>query len=66
MKQKMILTVCLAVLGMLSVKAQQTYYVRAYATSAVGTQYSPQTITLTTVGNAPTSGDNPPVFVRKR
>lgn len=47
-------------------QARQTYYVRAYATSAVGTQYSRQTITLTTIGNAPTQDDNPPLFVRKR
>ena len=46
-------------------QALQTYYVRAYATSAVGTQYSSQTITLNTVGDAPTTGDNPPLFVRK-
>ena len=47
-------------------QARKTYYVRAYATSAVGTQYSAQTITLTTVGDAPSSGDNPPLFVPKR
>ena len=47
-------------------QALQTYYVRAYATSAVGTQYSSQTITLNTVGDAPTTGDNPPLFVRKK
>ena len=36
-----------------------TYYVRAYATSAVGTQYS-NAITFTTIGDWPGGGDNTP------
>lgn len=35
-----------------------TYYIRAYATSAVGTTYSSETVTLTTVSNWPENGDN--------
>lgn len=36
-----------------------TYYVRAYATSAIGTAYSPNVVTVTTPGGDPDRDDNP-------
>ncbi len=49
-----------------ALQSRKTYYVRAYATNAVGTTYSEQAIKVTTVGDAPDVDDNPPLFVPKR
>lgn len=43
-----------------------TYYARAYAKNAVGTAYSSNVITFTTLGESPDKDDNPPLFSRKR
>lgn len=43
-----------------------TYHVRAYAKNAVGTAYSTNVITFTTLGESPDKDDNPPLFVRKQ
>ena len=43
-----------------------TYYARAYAKNAVGTAYSSNVITFTTLGESPDKDDNPPLFSRRR
>ena len=49
-----------------TLQSRKTYYVRAYATNAVGTAYSEQVFKVTTVGDAPEAGDNPPLFVPQK
>ena len=39
-----------------------TYHARAYAKNAVGTAYSSNVITFTTLGESPAVDDNPPLF----
>lgn len=45
-----------------NIEPRKDYYVRAYAKSAVGVAYSTNTLTVSTLGDAPDPGDNPRPF----
>ena len=49
-----------------TLQPRKTYYVRAYAKSVVGVNYSTNVLAIETLGDAPGKGDNPPLFVPKR